>query len=72
MTAKRFIDTNVAIYADDDSEPTKQATARSLLLEAAATATGVISTQVLGEFFHATVVRRPLLTIAGAQSGLTG
>ena len=67
MTAKRFIDTNVAIYAYDDSEPTKQATARSLLLEAAATATGVISTQVLGEFFHATVVRRPLLTIAEAR-----
>ena len=64
MTAKRIFDTNVVIYAYDDSEPTKQAVARSLLLNAAATTTGVISTQVLGEFFHATVVRRPLLTVA--------
>ena len=44
--------------------------ARSLLLNAAATATGVISTQVLGEFFHATVVRRPLLTVANARTAL--
>ena len=50
MTAKRFFDTNVVIYAYDDSEPTKQAVARSLLLNAAATTTGVISTQVLGDF----------------------
>ena len=70
MTAKRFFDTNVVIYAYDDSEPTKQAVARSLLLNAAATATGVISTQVLGEFFHATVVRRPLLTVANARTAL--
>ena len=65
-----LIDTNVVIYAYDDSEPTKQAVARSLLLNAAATATGVISTQVLGEFFHATVVRRPLLTVANARTAL--
>ena len=70
MTAKRFFDTNVVIYAYDDSEPTKQAVARSLLLNAAATATGVLSTQVLGEFFHATVVRRPLLTVANARIAL--
>lgn len=70
MTAKRFFDTNVVIYAYDDSEPTKQAVARSLLLNAAATTTGVISTQVLGEFFHATVVRRPLLTVANARTAL--
>lgn len=70
MTAKRFFDTNVVIYAYDDSEPTKQAMARSLLLNAAATTTGVISTQVLGEFFHATVVRRPLLTVANARTAL--
>ncbi|MBC7816801.1 MAG: PIN domain-containing protein [Planctomycetaceae bacterium] len=70
MIAKRFFDTNVVIYAYDDSEPMKQAVARSLLLNAAATATGVISTQVLGEFFHATVVRRPLLTVANARTAL--
>jgi predicted nucleic acid-binding protein len=70
MTAKRFFDTNVVIYAYDDSEPTKQAVARSLLLNAAATTTGVISTQVLGKFFHATVVRRPLLTVANARTAL--
>lgn len=70
MTAKHFFDTNVAVYAYDDSEPTKQAVARSLLLNAAAMSTGVISTQVLGEFFHATVVRRSLLTVANARTAL--
>lgn len=62
MSGSQFFDTNVAIYAYDDSEPAKQSVARSLLLNSVAAATGVLSAQVLGEFFHATVVRRPLLT----------
>ncbi len=62
MSGSQFFDTNVAIYAYDDSEPAKQSVARSLLLNSVAAATGVLSAQVLGEFFHSTVVRRPLLT----------
>ncbi len=67
MSGNQFFDTNVAIYAYDDSEPSKQSVARSLLLSAVAAAKGVLSAQVLGEFFHATVVRRPLLTIPQAR-----
>lgn len=62
MTGKLFFDTNVVVYAYDDTEPTKQAIARDLLRDAASKQVGTISVQVLGEFFHATVVRRKLLT----------
>ena len=67
MSGKQFFDTNVVIYAYDDSDPAKQSEARSRLLNAAASSTGVLSTQVLGEFFHSTVVRRPLLSVAEAR-----
>ena len=62
MTANVFFDTNIAVYAYDDTEPVKQSIARQLLKDAASRQVGVISVQVLGEFFHATVVRRKLLT----------
>lgn len=62
MTGKLFFDTNVVVYAYDDTEPTKQAIARDLLRDAASKQVGTISVQVLGEFFHATVVRCKLLT----------
>lgn len=47
MTSRAFVDTNVFVYAVDDSEPAKQQTARELL----ASIDPVISTQVVGEFF---------------------
>lgn len=62
MTGKRFIDTNVVVYAYDSSAGTKQAAAQQVLREAAVGREGVISVQVLGEFFHATVTRKRLLT----------
>ncbi|HEV2769031.1 MAG TPA: PIN domain-containing protein [Solirubrobacteraceae bacterium] len=57
MTADRaFVDTNVLVYASDEDEPSKRATARQLL---ASFAPGdlVISTQVLVEFY-VTVTRK--------------
>lgn len=50
MTNRSFVDTNVFVYAVDDSEPAKQQTARELL----ASIDPVISTQVVGEFFVVT------------------
>lgn len=50
MTSRAFVDTNVFVYAVDDSEPAKQQTARELL----ASIDPVISTQVVGEFFVVT------------------
>ena len=53
MTAGRrmFVDTNVLVYAHDTSEPLKQPIARALLEELWRQGTGVLSTQVLQEFY---------------------
>jgi len=48
---RRFLDTNVLVYADDLDAGTKREKARGLLDEALASGEGVVSTQVLQEFF---------------------
>lgn len=70
MTGSRFIDTNVAVYAYDSSSGDRQAIAQQVLREAANSRVGVLSIQVLGEFFHATVTRKRLLTIDQARVAL--
>jgi len=54
MTAPFFVDTNVFVYADDRSDPRKQAIARDLIRRALRERTGKVSLQVLQEFFSAT------------------
>ncbi len=67
MGDRVFIDTNVLIYAYDRSENEKYLQARRVLHELVANGTGVISTQVLGEFFvNITQKVRAPLTIAEA------
>ena len=56
MTDKLFLDTNVLVYAYDSHDPQKQQIAQSLLTESIEQENGVLSVQVLGEFF--TVVTR--------------
>ena len=53
MTAggRTFVDTNVLLYAHDASETEKQPIARELLEELWADRSGVVSTQVLQEFY---------------------
>ena len=53
MTAGRrtFVDTNVLVYAHDASEIEKQPIARAVLEELWADRSGVVSTQVLQEFY---------------------
>ena len=46
-----FVDTNVLVYAHDRSEVRKQSVARGLLEELWANQTGVLSTQILQEFY---------------------
>jgi len=53
MSAEVFLDTNVLVYAYDQSEPAKQARARQLIKSVSP----VVSTQVLGEF-HVAVTRK--------------
>ncbi len=54
MSARSFLDTNVLVYTDDGDEPEKQAIALDLVAEARAGGWGVLSTQVLQEYFAAT------------------
>ena len=51
MSAKVFIDTNVLVYVYDRSEPEKQRRALEILDQLVSTRTGVISPQVMSEFF---------------------
>jgi len=48
---RAFVDTNVLLYAHDASETEKQPIARALLEELWASRSGVVSTQVLQEFY---------------------
>ena len=51
MTVRRFVDTNLLLYADDPRDPRKQAIALALVAELIATGAGVVSTQVLQEYY---------------------
>lgn len=46
-----FLDTNIIIYAFDNSNPGKQSTARNLVADLMTSGNGIISTQVLQEFY---------------------
>jgi predicted nucleic acid-binding protein len=51
MSGREFLDTNVLIYAHDDREPDKQAAARALIRRLVRERRGVVSVQVLQDFF---------------------
>jgi predicted nucleic acid-binding protein len=57
MSARSFLDTNVIVYSDDHDEPAKQGKALDILEETRLSGTGVLSTQVLQEYFVATTTR---------------
>ncbi len=57
MPARSFFDTNVLIYADDKAAPAKQRRALELVAEHRRARTGVVSLQVLQEYF-VTVTRK--------------
>jgi predicted nucleic acid-binding protein len=51
MSARSFLDTNVVVYADDKSTPAKQRRAVAVVEELRRARTGVVSLQVLQEYF---------------------
>ncbi len=57
MPARSFFDTNVLVYADDKASPAKQRRAVELVAEHRRVRTGVVSLQVLQEYF-VTVTRK--------------
>ena len=62
MNDKRFLDTNVLVYAYDTSEPTKQEIALTVLDQAFTEDSGTLSVQVLGEFYSVVTrkIRNPM------------
>lgn len=53
MAKRSFLDTNVLVYAVDRADPVKQEMALGLIARHGKDRTGVISTQVLQEFYAA-------------------
>lgn len=57
MNARSFFDSNILVYADDKAAPAKQRRALELLAEHRRARTGVVSLQVLQEYF-VTITRK--------------
>ncbi|MGB9233282.1 MAG: PIN domain-containing protein [Terriglobales bacterium] len=57
MSVRSFFDTNVLVYADDKAAPARQRRAVELVAEHRRAGTGVVSLQVLQEYF-VTVTRK--------------
>jgi predicted nucleic acid-binding protein len=57
VSARFLIDTNVLVYAGDADEPVKRQRALEVIAEAVARGAGVVTTQILAEYF-VTVTRR--------------
>ncbi len=53
MSVRSFLDTNVLVYTDDDDEPDKKAAALEVYSTLRRKRQGVVSTQVLQEYFVA-------------------
>jgi predicted nucleic acid-binding protein len=65
---RTFLDTNILVYADDAAHPVKQQKAVSILCEHRKQRTGVVSLQVLQEYFVTATGKLKLdTTIARAQ-----
>lgn len=53
MPGKIFLDTNILVYAQDAGLPQKQGKSRQIILQLSESGIGVISTQVMQEFYVA-------------------
>jgi predicted nucleic acid-binding protein len=64
---RTFLDTNILVYGDDHAEPPKQRKALDLIKEHREQRSGVVSLQVLQEYF-VTVTRKLKLDITVARN----
>lgn len=71
MSGRFFLDTNLFIYTFDDSAPAKAKKATELIRRASNTGEGIVSYQVVQEFFNVAIRRfsRPM-TLAEAEQYL--
>jgi len=69
MSDRFFLDTNIFVYSFDQSAPAKARRAARLIRDALTTQKGVISYQVVQEFFNVALRRfsRPMQTADAAQ-----
>jgi predicted nucleic acid-binding protein len=51
MNGRSFLDSNILVYTDDHDRPEKQARALDVVQQCRLSGTGVVSTQVLQEYF---------------------
>ena len=65
---KIFLDANILVYAQDQDAPAKRRRSRELIAALAASGSGVISTQVLQEFY-VTVTRKLARPLDAATAG---
>jgi len=69
MSAKTFLDSNILVYAYDTHDAMKQKTAVGLIKKAIEEESGILSAQVLGEFFVVVTQKIPNpLSIADAET----
>jgi predicted nucleic acid-binding protein len=64
---RTFLDSNILLYADDSADLVKQKKAIALIVEHGRQRSGVVSLQVLGEYFH-TATRKLRLDPGVARS----
>ena len=69
MSARFFLDTNIFVYSFDASSPKKAAQARKLIRTALETRGGIVSYQVVQEFFNVALRRfaRPMSRVDAEQ-----
>ena len=69
MSARFFLDTNIFVYSFDQSAPGKARRAAELIREALTTQKGIISYQVVQEFFNVALKRfaKPMLAADAGQ-----
>jgi len=60
MSGKVFLDTNIFVYAYDARDPHKQQRANQLIRDSLQNGLGVISYQVIHEFFNVALVKNPV------------
>jgi len=70
MSERVFFDSNILFYSFDSSEAGKQSIAQEMLADSIVSGLGWISVQVLGEFFHATVIRKKLMSVKNAEKAI--
>jgi len=67
MTAQCFVDSNVLIYSDDRRAGPKRERARELIEEVTVAGTGVLSLQILQEYFSASTKKLGLSADSARQ-----